>query len=376
MLSNVSNDREVRTFIFKVLSIYSGWLASLCKVWEMSCQLFVHLLGMLSNGSDGANSTTEETKPADAADELNNPVGSQLPAGEQNTSADVKAETPSQSVEVVKTVEASVEPTKQVSAEAKHAPSSEGTDGSEVKSNVDEPKLGTEKLETTSEPSVEGTKLETTSEPSVEGTKLETTSEPSVEGTKLETTSEPSPAEGEHETSSPEGKHETDASTTEGKHETDASTTEGKHETDASTTEGKHETDGEAATSNVVETAEPVPSVEGTKQVEPTSPPSAELTEAKPSEEVNEFVEVEGFTDRSTEVAKLPPELNTEDAKLLAKQLKKAKRTFNRKLNPSDVDETLNEELAVEMDSQIKPNKKSKVKRVKPKRKLVTPPEC
>ncbi|MFP3039057.1 MAG: hypothetical protein ACKEQI_00420 [Candidatus Hodgkinia cicadicola] len=327
----------------------------------MSCQLFVRLLGMLSNGSEGSVGATEGAKPTEAADES---VGSQLPVGEQSASADVKAQPPSQSVEVVKTVGASAETTKQVSAEAKHVPSAEGTDGSEAKLNVDEPKLGTEKLETTSEPPVEGTKLETTSEPPVEGTKLETTSEP--------------PVEGKHETSLPEGKHETDSSTTEGKHETDSSTTEGKHETDSSTTEGKHETNGGAEGErdpNVVETAEPVPSAEG-KQVEPTSPPSAELNESKPSEEVNEFVEVEGFTDGESEGAKLPSELNPSDAKLLAKQLKEAKRTINRKRNSSDVDETLSEAFEVETDSQIKPNKKSKVKRVKPKRKLVTPPEC
>ncbi|MGP1917178.1 MAG: hypothetical protein ACTS6P_00965 [Candidatus Hodgkinia cicadicola] len=139
MLSNFNKDCEIRSFIFGVLSIYSGWLASLCKIWEMSCQLFVRLLSLLTNGEEAS------------ADERS---AHEVPAAEQTTSEGAKAETSLERIEVAKNVEASAETTEQPSSEGVSTTEDKTSIGSEIISNATEAEVEP-KLETTSEPPTE-----------------------------------------------------------------------------------------------------------------------------------------------------------------------------------------------------------------------------
>ncbi|MGP1916704.1 MAG: hypothetical protein ACTS6G_04875 [Candidatus Hodgkinia cicadicola] len=175
MLSN--NNCELRTFIFKLLGIYSECLVSICKIWEMSCHLFLRLLEPLLNIENVSVPPTEQSNAPDGATELNtsqikrNVCESQLPAVKQNAFAEAKVETPSEHAKAAKSVEASAETLKQVSTEAKCVTAEKADGTNKTKSNISKLKLKTPKLK--SFPPVEETKpaeviRETTSSPPVE----------------------------------------------------------------------------------------------------------------------------------------------------------------------------------------------------------------
>ncbi|MFP3019048.1 MAG: hypothetical protein ACEY26_00915 [Candidatus Hodgkinia cicadicola] len=214
MLSNIINEREMRSLIFKVLNVYAEWLACLCKICTMSYRLFERLFGLLTGGED----LTAEVvaKPTEAASELNpsdagdRACEAQPPAVDQSVPADAKVETSKDRTSASENAE-----TEPVSTEAKGVTESKPAEGGEVPSSVTEAQVAP-KPETTSEPSVEGTKLETTSDASAPnevkcdapapnevsnaGEAAKPTSEPSVEGNRVGQT--PS-AEGEVNESKP-----------------------------------------------------------------------------------------------------------------------------------------------------------------------------
>ncbi|MGP1914465.1 MAG: hypothetical protein ACTS4V_01555 [Candidatus Hodgkinia cicadicola] len=177
MLNNININFESRTFIFKLLEMYSGCLANLCKIWEISCQLFVRLLEPFTNIENVPVAPTEQLHPSEVSNEINssltkrNVCESQLPAVKQNISPEAKVETPSEHAKAAKRVEAPAETMKQVSTEAKHVTAAEADGGNEINSNISEAELKPLKLK--SIPPVEETKPfkvkhETTSEPLVE----------------------------------------------------------------------------------------------------------------------------------------------------------------------------------------------------------------
>ncbi|MGP1905987.1 MAG: hypothetical protein ACTS46_01135 [Candidatus Hodgkinia cicadicola] len=345
MLGNMNNDLELRTFIFNVLGIYSGWLASLCKIWEVSCQLFVRLLGLLANNEDGPATKAEQPKPAEAVTEVNDSLvertvhESQLPAVEQNVSAEATAEATAEAkveastehVEVSKDVEATAETTKQASTEAKCASAVEADEGNKTNSNVDKPKLETTEPNLTSTPPVEETKPEVTSAPSVEETKPEVT----------ETTSEPA---------------------------------EGRIETTSETTEESSKTTEGVPTSNVVEVVETTPSAEE-EHVNSSPPSEGEPSEAKSLNEINEFNEGNELMS-SAEADELLSSLGASDEEFINNRLKKPERTAECKRSSAVRDEELSEASEGKTKTQVQSNKTSRRKRVSSKRKPVSPQNC
>ncbi|MGP1914526.1 MAG: hypothetical protein ACTS6G_04560 [Candidatus Hodgkinia cicadicola] len=340
MLSNILNDSELRTFIFKVLGIYSGWLASLCKIWEMSCQLFTSLLSLLENGEAVSVTSTEQLKPAEAANEVNNSIVetsvcvSKLPAGEQTTSVaavsvavaspEAKVETSSEHAEAAKRVEAPAETMKQVSTEAQQTAAPSDVEINEIKSIVNEPKVEETKPEVTSSPPVEETKPEVTSSPPVEETKpegRETTSEPAE--AKCETTSDPSVE--------------------------------------------THKPTEEVSTSNVevVETT----SSAGKEHDNSSPSPEGDLTESKPLDERNESNERNELINNPSEADELSTSLGTSEAKLTIKRLKRPKQTAVRERHSSERPAELSEAFEDELEAQIQSSKKSKGRRINLKRK-------
>ncbi|MGP1905861.1 MAG: hypothetical protein ACTS46_00390 [Candidatus Hodgkinia cicadicola] len=325
MLRNINIDRELRTFILKVLGIYSGWIATLCKIWEMSCQLFTKLLEQIVDNEEVSAIASKQSKPAEAATELNNsPVEtsvceSQLPAVEQNTSAEAKVETSTNHVEASKTVEATAETTKQVSTEAKCTSAVEADEGNEVKPISTDSNLKTIKLESTSTPPVEETKpeaRETTSQPAEE--EHQTTSQPAVEDHK--TTSQPT------------------------------------------------ETMEVVSTPSEVEVVESPPSA-GEEHINSSPSLEGEPNETESSDEINDFNERSELTNPpSEEEDELSSELGASDAKLIIDRLTKPKRTADCKRSSAVRDEELSEAFETETNSKVQSNKKSKKKRINLKR--------
>ncbi|MGP1917925.1 MAG: hypothetical protein ACTS4W_00900 [Candidatus Hodgkinia cicadicola] len=347
MLSNFNKDREIRSFIFGVLSIYSGWLASLCKIWEMSCQLFVRLLSLLTNGEEASANPAEQSKPAEAAGEVNTPTDErsahEVPAAEQATSASAKAETSLEPVEVAKNVEASAETTEQPSSEGVSPAEDKTSIGSEISSNATEAEVEP-KLETTSEPSTEEPKSETTSAPSVEETKLEA----------LEAVSKLSNEETREEASE---------------------VIKDKCEEVSEPTEGKCETTATAEAPKVTETVESTSEPPNEGHISPTSPPE-DLNETKLPEVINEITEANDPSNNPNELSS--PLASEEMAEGPSKRLKKAKRMTVREYTSEEgeCDDEFNGDFGGEPTPPIKVNKKSKSKRIGSKRKLVASADC
>ncbi|MGP1916694.1 MAG: hypothetical protein ACTS6G_04820 [Candidatus Hodgkinia cicadicola] len=328
MLRNIINDRELRTFIFKVLEVYSGWIASLCKIWEMSCQLFATLLGLLANGEAVEAASTDQSKAAEAAKELNNPsvecsvCVSKLHAGEQtnsvaavsvvDASTEAKVETSSEHAEAAKSVEAPAETMKQVSTEVEQTAAPSAVEANEVKSSIDEPKVEETKPEVTSSPPVEETKpevCETTAEPAE--AKRETTSEPSVEPH--------NPTEG--------------VSTSEGVEVVEATPSAGKEHDNSS------------------------PSSEG------------DLNKSKALVESIEPNEENELGNSPTEADELSSKLGDSDAKFTVKRSEKPRQSYERERHSAECTAELSEAFEEELEAQIRSSKKSKGRRINSKRK-------
>ncbi|MGP1911835.1 MAG: hypothetical protein ACTS5A_01585 [Candidatus Hodgkinia cicadicola] len=329
MLSNFNKDREIRSLIFGVLSIYSGWLASLCKIWEMSCQMFVRLLSLLTNDEETSANPAEQSKPAEAAGEVSitpdERSAHEVPAAEQTTSAGAKAETSLERVEVAKTVEASAETTEQPSPEGLSPSEDKTSIGSEISSNATEVEV---------EP-----KLETTSEPSIEEPKLEA----------LEAVSKLSNGEVREEASE---------------------VIKDKREEVSEPTGGKCETTTSAEAPKVTETVESTSEPPNEGHISPT------LNETKTPEVIDKITEVNDPSNNSNELSS--PQFSEEMAEGPSKRLKKAKRMTVRKYTSEEeeCDDELNEDFGGEPTLSIKVNKNSKSKRIGSKRKLIAPPDC